>query len=194
MKSSQSTVSTKTCTQMTKSHNMKTKLLTTLLESSQHFHSPHPLLFTPKQCLHTFHPNTILRLLFTESSKTFVCRVLATLAGFTISTQYKVSNRNDRNSPLIPIGTKLGTTWTKSSKNHWFHPIPLQFTLKQCYPNLCECKILIPSMPSITNIPRKELWHPTVALKILWEDLEEIAKVDGDCNCQHYEICLVFKF
>ncbi len=40
----------------------------------------------------------------------------------------------------------------------------------------------IPSMPSITDLPREELKNPTVAFKVLGENLGQIAKVGGDCN------------
>ncbi len=52
----------------------------------------------------------------------------------------------------------------------------------------------IPSMPSITDLPRVELKNPTVAFKVLGENLGQIAKVGGDCNCRYYAIFEAFEF
>ncbi len=52
----------------------------------------------------------------------------------------------------------------------------------------------IPSMSSITNLPREELRNPTVAFKILVENLEEMKNPDGDGNSKYYETFKAFKF
>ncbi len=52
----------------------------------------------------------------------------------------------------------------------------------------------IPSMPSITDLPRKELRNSEVAFKVLGENLGEIVNPDGDGNCGYYAMFEAFTF
>ncbi len=52
----------------------------------------------------------------------------------------------------------------------------------------------IPSMPSITDLPRKELRNSKVAFKVLGENLGEIVNPKGDGNCGYYAMFEAFTF
>ncbi len=52
----------------------------------------------------------------------------------------------------------------------------------------------IPLMPSIANLPGKELRKSESAFQVLEENLGTIEKVDGDGNCRYYAMFKAFEF
>ncbi len=68
------------------------------------------------------------------------------------------------------------------------------FKYKQQHPNHLKFNIPIPLIPSIADLTSQELRNPTVTFKVLRENLQKIAKVDGDGNYGYYAIFESFEF
>ncbi len=52
----------------------------------------------------------------------------------------------------------------------------------------------LPSMPSLTDLPQKELRTFDVALKIFGDNFGKIHSPNGDGNCGYYVLFKAFKF
>ncbi len=72
--------------------------------------------------------------------------------------------------------------------------MPIETTRVLTIAYLYKYKMYIPSMPSITDLPKEELRNPTAAFKVLEENLGEIVNPDGDGNYGYYSIFEALSF
>ncbi len=64
---------------------------------------------------------------------------------------------------------------------------------KQWYPNLLKFHVHIPSMPSITNLPREKLFSYS-CIQSFWREFGRDEDPNGDDNCRYYAIFEAFEF